>query len=66
MGRAGDPAILEEDGYPYVSASDIPLSSSNVKPRPLTKDEIQVYLGLFAQAAENAITAGFDGVEVHA
>jgi len=34
-------------------------------PRELTEEEIPVVIGQFAQAAKNAIAAGFDGVEVH-
>ncbi|KAF7792773.1 hypothetical protein EIP86_003871 [Pleurotus ostreatoroseus] len=66
-GRAAHPKVLEEEGhYPYVSASDIALSTSPVKPRPLTLDEIKEYIQLFATAASNAVHgAGFDGVEIH-
>jgi NADPH2 dehydrogenase len=34
-------------------------------PRELTIAEIQEYVQLYATAAENAIKAGFDGVELH-
>lgn len=34
-------------------------------PRPLEIDEIKGLVQAYAQAAENAITAGFDGVEIH-
>ena len=35
-------------------------------PRALTIEEIQEYVQLYAQAAENAVLkAGFDGVEIH-
>lgn len=47
-----------------VSASDIPLEGGE-KPTPLTEDEIQWYIAQYAQAAKNAIEAGFDGVEIH-
>lgn len=47
-----------------VSASDIPLEGGE-KPTPLTEDEIQWYIKQYAQAAKNAIEAGFDGVEIH-
>ncbi len=52
-------------GLPYVSASDIKLSTATVFPRPLAVEDIQEYVQLYAQAARNAIIAGFDGVEVH-
>jgi NADPH2 dehydrogenase len=65
LGRAASADILRESGYDFVSASDIPISPSRGTPRPLTKDEIKEYVQLYAQAAENAINAGFDGVEIH-
>ena len=34
-------------------------------PRPLTANEIKKYVSLFGKAAENALEAGFDGVEIH-
>lgn len=35
-------------------------------PRELTRDEIKELVNMYAQAAKNAIRAGFDGVEIHA
>lgn len=67
LGRAADTSVLEEEGnIPYVSSSDVPLTGTNKVPKPLTKDEITKYVGLYRQAAINAIEAGFDGVEIHA
>ncbi|KAJ8063429.1 hypothetical protein OCU04_008648 [Sclerotinia nivalis] len=63
-GRAADPTLLEKVGYKAKSASDIPFEGG-VKPEPLTEAEIKEYFELFAQAAKNAIEAGFDGVELH-
>ncbi|KAH7060367.1 NADPH dehydrogenase [Auriculariales sp. MPI-PUGE-AT-0066] len=40
------------------------ISISGNKPRPLTIEEIDEYVETYAQAARNAIEAGFDGVEV--
>jgi len=76
LGRAADPSVLatldevKNPGgpYPYVSASNIPLSSraaTDPAPRPLTHEDIEEYIKQFGQAAKNAITAGFDGVEIH-
>ncbi|KAK7031117.1 hypothetical protein VNI00_013722 [Paramarasmius palmivorus] len=67
-GRAADLSHLKaiDPTFELVSASDIPLSDSPHKPRPLTKAEIKEYLDVFAQAASNAVhKAGFDGVEIH-
>ncbi|KAJ7797986.1 hypothetical protein B0H14DRAFT_2618357 [Mycena olivaceomarginata] len=57
LGRAANRAQLQsEDSWlPYVSASDVPLSSRTGILRALT----------MAEAAKNSIEAGFDGVEVH-
>ncbi|KAJ7155101.1 hypothetical protein C8R46DRAFT_1116989 [Mycena filopes] len=67
LGRAADPEQLksEDPSFPYVSASDVPLKGHNGTPRPLTVPEIKEYVALYAQAAKNAIEAGFDGVEAH-
>ncbi|EPQ52977.1 NADH flavin oxidoreductase/NADH oxidase [Gloeophyllum trabeum ATCC 11539] len=64
LGRAADPEALAKLNLPYVSASDVPLPDRPA-PRPLNVDEIHEYIELYAQAAKNAIEAGFDGVEVH-
>ncbi|KAJ7869138.1 hypothetical protein B0H14DRAFT_3440840 [Mycena olivaceomarginata] len=68
LGRAAEVAVLEEEGLPnaYVSASNVPIAGQPA-PRPLTVDEIQEYVQLYATAASNAVhKAGFDGVEIHA
>ncbi|QRV78620.1 U3 small nucleolar RNA-associated protein 22 [Ceratobasidium sp. AG-Ba] len=65
LGRAADPEVLKSKGYPLVSSSPTPISGGSV-PKELSKDEIQRYIGLYAQAAKNAVFgAGFDGVEIH-
>ncbi|PBK87345.1 FMN-linked oxidoreductase [Armillaria gallica] len=65
LGRAGIPEILDREGFPYVSASDVPLTGRSRAPRPLTVDEIKEYSGIYAQEALNAVKAGFDGVEIN-
>ncbi|KAF9556884.1 FMN-linked oxidoreductase [Agrocybe pediades] len=74
LGRAGVPRQLEKElgrkaSEVYVSASSIPLSNRSSKdpsPRALSIPEIEEYVQLYAQAAENAVKlAGFDGVEIH-
>ncbi|KAJ7663913.1 hypothetical protein DFH06DRAFT_1268602 [Mycena polygramma] len=66
LGRAAEVDVLTEDGLPYVSASDVPLEGG-LAPRPLSVEEIQEYVQLYAMAASNAVhKAGFDGVEIHA
>ncbi|EJD07950.1 FMN-linked oxidoreductase [Fomitiporia mediterranea MF3/22] len=80
LGRAADAAVLAEEAakagvdaetFPFVSASDIPVrkrdrSVPDVRPRPLTEEEIDEYILDYAHAARNAvISAGFDGVEIN-
>ncbi|KAJ6491545.1 hypothetical protein DFH09DRAFT_1453348, partial [Mycena vulgaris] len=68
LGRSGYPTQLrgEDAAFPYISASDVQLKSTDEAPRPLSVLEIQEYVSLYVQAAKNALRAGFDGVEVHA
>ncbi|KLO15203.1 NADH:flavin oxidoreductase/NADH oxidase [Schizopora paradoxa] len=76
LGRAGRLDVLTKvdevsnpgGPHPYVSASNVPLSSrpeTDPAPRALTHEEIVQYIDLFRQAAKNAVAAGFDGVEIH-
>ncbi|KAJ5919786.1 Aldolase-type TIM barrel [Penicillium verhagenii] len=48
-----------------VSSSETPASADSPVPRALTESEIQEWIQDYAQAAKNAIAAGFDGVEIH-
>ncbi|KAF8891002.1 hypothetical protein BD779DRAFT_1671128 [Infundibulicybe gibba] len=69
-GRAAYPSVLaaEDPSFPFISASNIKLHdrpASEPAPRALTLLEIDEYVALYAQAARNAVQAGFDGVEVH-
>ncbi|KZT21954.1 NADH:flavin oxidoreductase/NADH oxidase [Neolentinus lepideus HHB14362 ss-1] len=65
LGRGANPKVLERLGLQYVSASDVPTPGSTIRPRSLTVEEIHEYTELYAQAARNAVRAGFDGIEVH-
>jgi NADPH2 dehydrogenase len=68
LGRAANPETLETDvggPYPYISASDVQLTGMDRPPRQLTLSEIKEFVQFYAQAAENAVEAGFDGVELH-
>lgn len=67
LGRAAAPGQLKKELGPdakVVSASDIPFEGG-ATPTPLTEAEIKEYVGLYTQAAKNAVAAGFDGVEIH-
>jgi len=72
VGRISDPIFL--DGQPPVAPSAIAASGhvSLVRPqrpyptpRALALDELPGIVAAFRQGAENALAAGFDGVEVH-
>jgi len=67
LGRAASAETLKKelgtDGK-VVSASDLAFEGGD-KPTPLTEAEIDEYVKTYAQAAKNAIEAGFDGVEIH-
>ena len=64
LGRAADAGYLKKNGRDVVSSSDVAFEGG-AKPRALSEDEIKEFIGLYAQAAKNAIEAGFDGVEIH-
>ena len=72
VGRISDPAFL--DGRLPVSASAVQPSGHvslvrpqrpYVTPRALSLDEISGVVEAYRQGAENALRAGFDGVELH-
>ncbi|WP_193211316.1 alkene reductase [Luteolibacter marinus] len=72
VGRVSDPHYL--DGAQPVSSSDLP-AKGHVSllrpqkpydaPRPLELAEIPGIIADYRRAAENALAAGFDGVEIH-
>ncbi|KAJ5888287.1 Aldolase-type TIM barrel [Penicillium taxi] len=66
LGRAANPEQLKKEGdFDVVSSSATPISSDSPVPRALTETEIEEWIADYAQAARNAIAAGFDGVEIH-
>ncbi|MFY7863716.1 alkene reductase [Roseateles sp.] len=71
-GRAAHPAA--NDGVENVSSCNVAIEGEvhtpqgklpNAQPRELRADELPAIVEAYAQAARNAIAAGFDGVEVH-
>jgi len=58
-------ALRKSGDYSVVAPSAIALEGHET-PRPLTVEEIKEYVQLHATAAEHAVRAGFDGVEIHA
>ncbi|KAF4997964.1 hypothetical protein FGRMN_3484 [Fusarium graminum] len=66
VGRAARQDVLERAGLDMISSSDIAIGGDHPTPRPMTTEEIRDCIESFAIAAQNAIDAGFDGVEIHA
>ncbi|KAJ4354769.1 hypothetical protein N0V95_003542 [Ascochyta clinopodiicola] len=72
-GRAADAEELKKDGFELLSSSAVSMPGSAFTekegraptPRAMTESEIQNCIRSFAQAAENAMKAGFDGIEIH-
>ncbi|KAF8313590.1 FMN-linked oxidoreductase [Clavulina sp. PMI_390] len=74
LGRFAVPQSLEEDGFgavPVAPSVDStkpfvhPLTRQEVQLHPLTKEEIAEYITMYEKAARNAMSAGFDGIELH-
>jgi NADPH2 dehydrogenase len=68
LGRTANPEQLKkEEGGPYevVGASAVPWAEGKPVPREMSVKEIKEFVEMYAQAARNAIKAGFDGVEIH-
>lgn len=73
MGRLVHPSFLDGQAPVSASATTAPAYAHTydgkqpyAQARPLGSDEIPRLLDDYARAAENALVAGFDGVEVHA
>ena len=59
--RSVSSSAIAIEGEIYTPAGKVP----HAVPHALTAEEIPAIVAAFAQAAKNAIAAGFDGVEVH-
>ena len=65
-GRAADAQTLErEGGHEILSSSPVPLTDVAPVPKAMSEDQIQSAIADYVIAAENAMRAGFDGVEIH-
>lgn len=65
LGRTIDMKVAAKEGIPLRSSGNIEVDSDRGPPTPLTVDEIKKTAQQYAQAAKNAVEAGFDGVELH-
>ncbi|KJY19904.1 MULTISPECIES: alkene reductase [Streptomyces] len=72
-GRIGHPSLLPDGLVPVAPSAVTPQGQlftgegmkDFVTPRELTGDEVRATIADYAEAARNAIEAGFDGVELH-
>jgi NADPH2 dehydrogenase len=65
LGRVATPKVLAKGGFKVVSSSPLPVKEGAEPSHALTEGEIQEYIFKYVQAANNAIEAGFDGVQLH-
>ncbi|KAI1420460.1 NADH:flavin oxidoreductase/NADH oxidase family protein-like protein [Xylaria sp. FL1777] len=65
MGRAANAEVARSEGVGIVGPSPIPINEDAPIPRPMTGEEIEQMVQDFKIASENAMNAGFDGVECH-
>ncbi|KAH7371126.1 hypothetical protein BKA66DRAFT_470188 [Pyrenochaeta sp. MPI-SDFR-AT-0127] len=65
LGRTANAKVAEDEDIIITSSGDIPVDSEHSTPVPLSLDQIKGIIRDYAQAAKNAIEAGFDGVELH-
>ncbi|KFY44258.1 hypothetical protein V495_03546 [Pseudogymnoascus sp. VKM F-4514 (FW-929)] len=63
VGRVADEQSIKLDGITRIGPSAIPLEG-NPPPHVMSVDEIKQIVEDFANAAKNAMEAGFDGVEI--
>ncbi|KAF5964683.1 NADPH2 dehydrogenase chain OYE2 [Fusarium coicis] len=65
MGRAATVEVAKDEGIDIIGPSAIPIEGSPAHPRAMSLEEIHEMTDAFVTASENAIKAGFDGVEIH-
>ncbi|KAF3002084.1 hypothetical protein E8E13_009593 [Curvularia kusanoi] len=66
LGRVANKEFAQSQGITVKSSSATQLSDDLAVPKEMTVEEIKETVAAYAQAAKNAIEAGFDGVEIHA
>lgn len=63
--KGGAPVGPEAHGWRPVAPSAVPFAEGHPVPHELTAEEIREVVGQFAAAAERALAAGYEVVEVH-
>lgn len=63
--RGGKPLSREAGGWPVVGPSPLPFADGSPVPRLLDAVGIRGVIDAFVAAAERAVTAGFDVIEIH-
>jgi anthraniloyl-CoA monooxygenase len=61
----GDNEPLDAGNWPVVSASEVPWSARNARPREITRVEMERVRDEFVTAARRGMAAGFDVLELH-
>ncbi len=59
-------APLDQGNWPLMSASDIPWTTGNQKPKAMSRADMDLVRDQFVAAAKRAQDAGFDMLEIHA
>lgn len=62
----GKPVNIADGGWEPVAPSAIPFDAGYNVPRALERDEIREVVATFRKAAERALAAGFEVIEIHA
>lgn len=65
QGRAGWLDVHKSLGHELLSSSAVPIDDTRAVPGEMTEDDVWQSIQDYAEAAKNAIAAGFDGVEIH-
>jgi anthraniloyl-CoA monooxygenase len=65
VGWEGYDVPLDNGNWPLMAAADVPWSSDNQVPRPMTRSEMDAVRAQFVAATEAALRCGFDMVELH-
>ena len=66
LGWEGNDVPLDDGNWPVMSASDVPWSPVNQRPRAMTRADMDAVRDQFVAAVRMGVEAGFDMVELHA